>query len=526
MIHSFFGEINNEYFASSNKDGSIEVIFKGSIYNQTELEEKLKIPFKSTIDILIYTAYLKWGNDLIKHIYGVFSLCLIDKANQELIIYRDIYGQFPIYYYLNKDFFFADDLELIKGKINSPETNIIALNHFLCLGYVLTPHTFLKDVYIIPPSHYLVYNFKQNKISISKYFNLIYYLENKHNDTLDEMTYKIHSYMNKVIEDKVSSHSEGLLFSGGLDSSIIAYHMRRVVEFKTYTAIFQNKENESEKLLKTAKLLGVDMNLLNFNTIENSDLKSLILTTDQIIADNALYPLYKLTQMASVSSDTIFSGDGADEFFGGYLTYRADRINNKINFIIPLLKSLNINKLMREKNDQVGLSTKINRFLKGIDKDYRKAHFNWRSVFSTKERILLLGENNAEVIMETDPFHNFINYYSDVEHLEKVDQHLYVDCKTWLADNILVKGHIVSKHTGVTFRLPFLDVKLTEYVASCPSKYKVDKLLLKEAYRKHLPDEIIQKRKKGFNSPVSKWFSTEENEFKYYTNYIYKLKFK
>jgi asparagine synthase (glutamine-hydrolysing) len=224
----------------------------------------------------------------------------------------------------------------------------------------------------------------------------------------------------------------------------------------------------------------------------------------------------------------VLSGDGGDEIFGGYSTYKASFINDKIKNVIPffnLFPLQNLSSLIL-KNDNVGILTKISRFILGMDSNTKKAHFNWRLVNTLDEIAEVLKGSNREFIADMDPYHLFSSYYSEVSDLENLDQYLYIDSKTWLTDNNLIKTDRATMLSGLEVRSPYLDKDLVTFLASCPVKFKKDKLILKEVLKSVLPTEVIKRKKRGFNAPVSSWYNINTDEYKFYTNLIFNHKFK
>ena len=158
-------------------------------------------------------------------------------------------------------------------------------------------------------------------------------------------------------------------------------------------------------------------------------------------------------------------------------------------------------------------------------------------MFSPEERVEFIGREYRELIYDTDPFNVFQNYYDEVKELNALDRHLYVDAKTWLLDDILVKLDRATMFFGLEARCPFLDNDLVEYVASVPASLKINgftlKYLLKKAMSGYLPESVVKRKKSGFNAPVSRWVKqlhdngnntmplVLKNEYSYYVWHVY-----
>jgi asparagine synthase (glutamine-hydrolysing) len=140
-----------------------------------------------------------------------------------------------------------------------------------------------------------------------------------------------------------------------------------------------------------------------------------------------------------------------------------------------------------------------------------------------------LGHKNEQLINDTDPFRYFKKFYDEAEGLDKLDRNLYVDCMTWLPDDILVKVDRSTMHSGLEARSPYLDPVLAEYAASIPSELKMKgletKYILKKALSKVLPEFVLTKKKSGFNAPVGAWIGSDGiDEFRIFNKYVYDRK--
>lgn len=523
-------ELSQQPFVSFNK--KYIITYNGELYNTKELRERLKrnnfiFRTKSDTEVVI-NAYINWGKECVKYFNGMFSFCIYDSENQILFLARDRFGEKPLYYSMKDKFAFASELDPFKIFYPDIQLNDIAINHFLSIGYVLHPNTIYEDVFSLPPSSYITYDIKTNKIKLEKYYDYLSQFENKLTEPIDQLAEQIYSLLNQSVLNTITGDFPfGIFLSGGIDSSTIAYLLSsNNINYSAFNIRFSNtKYDEYAKAINISKMLNLNLSSIDLGNITKQEIDEYIRKIDYLTFDNAGFPLFKLSSLARKTVKYSLSGDGADEIFGGYSTYKADDIALKIKLLIPLIKHSKLSGRLSVKNDKVGSTTKMNRFLKGLDKDYQKSHYNWRRIFSPSERIQILGKEKTELILETDPFHQFAKYYKQAEHLSKVDQHLFVDSQTWLSDNILIKTDRNSMLAGLETRSPFLDKELVSFVASCPSNYKKDKLLLKKAMENYLPKTVVNQTKSGLNAPVGKWFNTKNDEFQYFTKYIYNLKY-
>lgn len=325
----------------------------------------------------------------------------------------------------------------------------------------------------------------------------------------------------------------GVFLSGGLDSSAIVSVMRNQVTgpFHTFSMGF---EHEAYKESEYGKRFAREINTCHHHhTLRDKDAGTLMRKAvdfyDLLFYDNALIPTDALSREASRYVKVALSGDGADELFAGYITAQADRC---YRFLEPLPRRLRhifyrlADAALPRPNTKLSWNYKLRKFYYGTQYDYRKAHYAWRLIFTPEERVKILGAEQRELVYDLDPFHQFERYYRDVEHLDRVDQHLYVDTRTWLTYDILVKVDRCSMRHGLEVRCPYLDNDDVDFVARIPATYKIrgrrQKYLMKRALRPLLPDYILQRKKFGFNAPVGSWLNeTEQDEFQAFTRFVY-----
>lgn len=519
-------------------DGRYAVTYNGEIYNQRLLRKSLEAHgfiFRTDNDTeVLLNAYRFWGDECVVKFSGMFAFCIYDREHQKLFLARDIFGEKPLYYSTEKGFSFCSELrafETINGKL---DVSLEALNHILAIGYVLNPVSLYDGVKLLPPASSLTYYIETGKIQQRQYFNYAACFEQKVRVSESEAAESVLELLRSSVADRISGPFPfGLFLSGGLDSSSLAALLAKgAYDFTAYSVGFPDRVyDESSKAETVSAKLGIPIKKLVLNNVGQADLESYFRAMDYCTSDNSAFALYRLSEFAVADVRYVLTGDGADETFGGYATYQANSLRNRIHLLIPLLRALGKDSisafLFRNRNDRVGFNTKVSRFLDGLDADYKRSHFNWRKLFGPEERIKLLGAEHTEMIIETDPYHQFNRYYEQVPHLHPSDQHLFVDVKTWLTDNILIKTDRNTMAFGLEGRSPFLDKELVSFLAACPVGLKKDKALLRSAMRYLLPNSVVTQAKAGFNVPVLNWLGAESNkdEFKYFAQFLFNHKY-
>ncbi|HUH73265.1 MAG TPA: asparagine synthase (glutamine-hydrolyzing) [Chitinophagales bacterium] len=508
--------------------------FNGEIYNYIELRGQLKkqgYKFLTNSDTeVIIKAYHYWGNDCFEKLDGMFALAVYDTLQNTIVLARDVFGKKPMYFSKMEGLAFCSELKAFKFFFNDLKVSNEALNHFLSIGYVIEPLTLYENVYALPPSSYLVYEIDSQRSTQYKYYSYEDCFRVKTQLNHLDIVHQTRELLNKAIEKRLMGDVPmGMFLSGGIDSSGIVASIQKNFQnqFPCFTVGFNssNTYNEFFQATELTELLNLPHFKIDLSQIQLEDFQNYLNLSDYHTFDNSSYPIYKLSELARQSVKFVLTGDGSDEVFGGYSTYIADEINSKISILIPFIQSLNtssfISKLVAKQNDKVGWRTKASRFTIGMNKDYRLAHYKWRELFNEEKRILILGSKYRELVYDTCPSKQFLKMYENVSDLERKDQHLFVDTYTWLSCNNLVKIDRNTMRAGLEARSPFLDKDLTAFIASCPIQYKKQKNLLKEALSPYLSKNILSRKKAGFNSPVSNWFNTSENEFEFYTKMIF-----
>lgn len=517
-------------------NGQIIITYNGEIYNYRELRNRLVqagFHFETDTDTeVLAAAYLKWGKDLFQHIDGMYAFAIYDKPLQIILLGRDPFGKKPLYYSLKGGLFFASELNAFGILPESGKISLPAINHFLSIGYILDPLTPYQDIFLLPPSGFLEYNIVKKTSVCSSHFSYADCFRNKHSLTLKDTVYQIRQLVKEAVEKRwMGDVPGGVFLSGGLDSSIVAYLSQQTgAKMPCFSIGFNEKTyDESDLAERFCSELELPFHRTVVDSFSSLEFKQYILNSDYQTFDNSSFPIMQLSESAAKSVKYVLTGDGGDEVFGGYSTYRADQINLLLKPFLPFFHTSGLQyllqKMFRPTHDKIGWRTKASRFFNGMNPSPETAHYQWRQVFNAQEREKILGSEHRDLVYDTDPIHQFKRHYQSVSDLEQIDQHLYVDSQTWLSNNNLIKLDRNTMAHGLEARCPLLDKQLVQFVAACPSKWKKNKKLLKLAFNHYLPDEIIYRRKSGFNAPIGKWSNTEEDEFQWYTKQVLNVKY-
>lgn len=490
-----------------NEDGSKVLTFNGEIYNHNELRDELKAAghiFETNTDSeVIIHGYEQWGKDVAKKLRGMFAFIVWDKEKNELFGARDIFGIKP-FYYMDKEDFFAYGSE-IKSFLEHPdfvkEINKDALKPYLTFQYSALRETFFKGVFKLEPGHSLTY--KDGVLEIEEYHKFEFTPDR--NKSFNEFVKETE----KVVEETVDFHSKsdvpvGSFLSGGIDSSFITGCLKPEL---TFSVGFENKGfSEVEHAEELSEILGAK----NVNkTITPEEFFGILgkmqYHSDEPHANLSAVPLYFLSELARKHVTVVLSGEGADELFGGYDTYKIGSYEQKYR------------KLPKGLRYAAGkLATHLPKF--------RGRDFLERNGLPVEDwyigQAFIFDEKDAKKIV-TEPYKNGPTpqeitkpYFDKVKDYDEMSKKQYLDLHLWQPNDILLKADKMTMAHCIEARVPFLENKVMDLAADIPSEYKLHgnltKYVLRKAAYNVLPEEWAKRPKKGFPVPFAKWILEEK----------------
>ena len=489
-----------------NEDGSIVICFNGEIYNYQPIKEMLIEKghvFKSHADteVLIH-LYEEKGEEMLNDLRGMFAFAIYDMKNKKLFAARDFFGIKPFYYgVFNNHMLFGSE---IKSFLAFPdfkkEVNTVALENYLTFQYSVLDETFFKGVYKLKPGHYLVY--KDGKIDIKRYFQPKFEPEKA---GLQDTIKKIEDVMlDSVKTHKISDVEVGSFLSSGVDSSFVAATFKGD---KTFTVGFDyEKYNEIGYAEKLSEKVGID----NYSKIISTDeywdsLGKIQYHMDEPLADPSAVALYFVSKLASKHVKVALSGEGADEFFGGYNIYR-EPMDLQITRLIPKPLRKGIAAIMKA----LPFRFKGKNYLIRASMDLEDRVIGNAKMFSEKERERILknptGKYNHKEI--TKPYYDFTKGQDDVTRMQ------FIDLNLWMVGDILLKADKMSMANSLEVRVPFLDKEVFEVARHVQPDYRVNREATKYAFRMaakdYLPEEVASKKKLGFPVPTRVWLKDEK----------------
>jgi len=507
-----------------NRDKSLCIVFNGEIYNFGELRAELEMKsfaFQTNSDTeVILHAYAQYGVECLQRIVGMYAFALWDRSKQRLFIARDRMGEKPLYYHVTREgIIFASELKALRLHPRCPkDINPLAISQFLSLNYILTNTCILNGVEKLPPAHFMLVE-RGKAPSVREYWSLKNAFLNKPDWSDTRLAQR---RLNELLRQSAQGQSIsdvplGAFLSGGIDSSTIVATMAQLngAELtKTFSIGFKEKSySELPESERVAAFLQVDYKTRVVDPAIAVHFPRIVASFDEPFADTSMIPTYFLCQFTRENVTVSLSGDGADELFLGYETYVADKLHRVLSGCPDaVLESASrvVDLFWPVSFRKVSFDYKLRQFLRGGRLDFPKSHYFWRTIFSDEEKGAVLRDGLSRA---SDPAQDFESYCEDVASCEYLDQASYVDMKTWLVDDILIKVDQASMAHSLESRAPFLDHRVVEFAAGLPAKWKLrgfrTKAILKDSQAEHLPRETLHRKKRGFNAPVSNWFSGE-----------------
>jgi asparagine synthase (glutamine-hydrolysing) len=480
---------------------NIGISYNGEIYNFKMLKEELiqlGISFQTQTDTeVIIQAYLLWGENAFAKFNGIFAFCLHDKVKKCLYLVRDPSGIKPVYYSRTKDhFMFASEVKAFERSGIEQDSNENWKIYYLAFGHIPQPFTTLKNVFSLPKGSFLKYDLTDASFKIQSYFEFSSAI-----DIIDEAEAisKIREELTKAIKlQLVTDTSIGVLFSGGIDSSIITVLADKYTKgnLTTISANFDEidfSESAQRKAVSgriNAKhheyLITYRDFVYNFETV----LQSMDQPTNDGI--NSWF-VCKSAKESGIKS--VLSGLGADELFGGYPSFdRIRKIQNLGTISKGLIKSARFLKNTRLKRlYYLSFQSPVGEYL------------CLRGLY-TPDIIAKLLDIDIQIVidcLQNIPLNDSIRYLNDEERASWFEINMYMQ------NQLLKDTDFMSMSHGVEVRVPFLDVNFINLVTSIHPSIRFGehqkKRLLIEAYRDELPEEIWNRSKMGFTFPFQEW---------------------
>ena len=495
--------------------GDYVIVFNGEIYNYRDLRAQLEAEgweFERNSDTeVLLVAYLAWGEDMLDKLRGMFAFAIWNRATRELLCARDFFGIKPFYYtVVNGQFIFASEIKsILEHPAYKRELNMNALAQYLCFQFSALEETFFKGIFKLQQGFCMTVH-ADGSIDKRRYWQPTYHFDENRSE--QETADAIDAAMRESVRyHNVADVEVGSFLSSGIDSSYMAACLAKEnPDLHTFTVGFSLYEGERDEI-SWARELADQLHIENdFKHIGEDEywesLKRVQWHMDEPSADPSAVSLYFVDQIASKKVKAVLSGEGADEFFGGYKIYQTPFANAKLGWAPKgLLKGAS--KVARK------LGVRGANYLERASETVEDWYYtNANGVaFSVEERNRIM----LDVPKDTPtPQQLTAPVYSEVADLDETTRMQYVDLWFWLVGDILLKTDKMSMAHSLESRVPFLDKKVFELSATIPTSQKVSdsqtKLTLRQASERAIPRDWAQKEKLGFPTPVVAWLREEK----------------
>jgi asparagine synthase (glutamine-hydrolysing) len=505
----------------SNEDGTIWIVFNGEIYNFQEIREGLlekghTFRTKTDTEVIVH-LYEEYGEAGIESLRGMFAFAIWDQNQKKLLLARDRIGIKPLYYGLTPhSLVFGSEMKAI---LQDPEVKReilpTTIDRFLTFGYVPGEETLLRGIYKLPPGSFMVV--KNGKTEVKQYWDLHFSsspvtLQDAGEQLLEILKESVRLHM-------ISDVPVGFLLSGGVDSTAMLSLASRMTDrpISSYTVGFANSGFADERPFArlAAKKYGSQHHEITISSKEFADfLPQYIWHIEEPVCEPPAVALYYVSKLARNYVKVLISGEGGDEAFGGYQNYRSMLWMERIKRIAgPLTGTLSKTLSLMH---QVIPWKRIEKYLPLFDVPFESYYYSRTSspfdFFNGHYKDIYSNDFCAQIDKQRSllPVTRLLSKNGSEDVLSRM---LYVDSKTWLPDDLLVKADKMTMANSLELRVPLLDHKLLEFAATLPSNFKVrgltTKYIAKRVLAKQIPAEIVKRKKAGFPIPYEIWLRAD-----------------
>jgi asparagine synthase (glutamine-hydrolysing) len=502
-----------------NEDHTKAVVFNGEIYNfravRAELEQRgHRFSTASDTEVIVH-AWEEYGDACVSRLRGMFAIAAWDLSRRRLLLARDAVGKKPLYYVHDGErLLFASELKaLLCDPSVKRSVSLEALDDYLTFGAVPAPRTIYSEVHQLPPAHCLVW--EDGRVRLTEYWDLSYRPGPPRRE--DEYLEQFGAIFDEAVRLRmISDVPLGAFLSGGVDSSAVVASMaaQSAKPVITTTIAFRDEAfNEAPHARAVAEALGTDHTEMVVEAKAAEILPTLVWHLDEPFADSSALPTFYVARAARQRVTVALSGDGGDEVFAGYeWRYGLNMLEARVRRAIPgpvrrgLLGPLSA---VWPKADRLPRPLRWKFFLRNMGLDAEEAYFHDMSVFTPLDKWGLWSDEMRHALNGYDPFPAFRRHFDRVREADHLNRLLYVDLKTWLPNDILVKMDRMAMASSLEVRSPLLDQKVIEFAAGLPPDLKLhqgtSKYLLKRHAERRVPASAIHRPKMGFSIPLAAW---------------------
>lgn len=506
----------------SEAKGETVVVFNGEIYNHLELRAQLEsrgCVFQSDhsdTEVLLH-GYRVWGEEMVQRLNGMWAFALWDSRRKRLFLSRDRFGKKPLFWFRREGTFgFASELTALLEHARCPRSvSRKALQKFFAYALIPAPHSLVEGVWKLPAGHNLILE-ENGEPRLTRYWRFRLEPDDRlMSRPRSALAEDLLERLERAVKRRLMADVPlGVFLSGGIDSTAVAALAAKHAgadRLRTFSIGFEETSfDESAYSRRAAGFLGTDHKCETLDLDKACDLLPEIFDKlDEPQGDNSLLPTWLLSRFARKHVTVALGGDGGDELFAGYETFRGLRKAEYYARLVPrpvhhALRALAGRLPVSHAN--LSLDFKIKRGMRGASHQPPLWNPVWLGALEPDEIARLFGEP----IDPEDLFSEAVEAWDACTQRNLTDRTLQFYTELYLQDGILAKVDRASMMHGLEVRSPFLDLEVAEFAQTLPHALKirggVTKYLLKKALEPVLPPEIIYRKKKGFGTPIGSWF--------------------
>jgi asparagine synthase (glutamine-hydrolysing) len=502
-----------------NEAGTVHAVFNGEIYNHVQLRQQLQRRghrFDSGADSeVIPHLYEEHGPDFARHLEGMFAIALWDESERQFVLCRDRAGIKPMYYAtVDGRLVFGSEIRAVLAGGVSTTLDVQALSDYLSLMYIPGPRSVYREIRKLEPGTTLVRRDRAH--TVRRYWSLAGVPE-RH----DLSAASAEEVLRRLLADSVERHLMsdvplGFFLSGGLDSSSVVAAARQArpdAVLQTFTVGFADRSyDERREAALVARHLRTSHTELVVEPQATDVVDRILPIFDEPFADPSIIPTYYLCQLARQHVVVALSGDGGDELFAGYLSYRADKLARHYRRLPHVVTDRLAPAMLRfvpMSHRRASLDFKARRFVENALDEPCRSHYLWRVVFRERHKAQLLHPDLFAELADSYATHEPHDQAgADFDGLTRFQ---YTDANVYLVDDVLTKADRMGMAHSLEVRVPLLATSMIEFAFSLPGRLKMPgyqtKRLLRRAMAGALPARISTMRKKGFNAPLPGWLT-------------------
>jgi asparagine synthase (glutamine-hydrolysing) len=501
-----------------NEDGDVAVVFNGELYNHLDLRSRLTVEghrFRGNSDteVLVH-GYEQLGMaEMLRHIEGMFAFALYDRRRRRLFLARDGFGIKPLYVRrTDRQLSFASEIRALAYDGQGPVSIDPSFTRtYLRLGYVPSPGTAFLGIEKVRPGTFWEIDVDTGEVRVEWFYRLRPALiEDQSQEAIVE---RLRELLNASVRRHLMADvPTGVFLSGGLDSSaLVVFANHHGPPPKTFSMGFSASDqgDETQFAAAVARRAGNENVRIDLGPANLGDLDPIIDALEEPLADSAVLPLWYLCVGTATHVKVALSGEGGDEVFGGYARYFWGPVVENLRPVLApraaTVRDLTAHMPSRSFGP-FNLARRAGKLADSIGLPEPARYLAWFDLFTGDERRKLVGDGEDRAAARYEEM------FSDADELglDPVQRLQYVDCRTMLLDNLLMKADKISMAHSLEVRVPFLDRALVEFGLGLPTRHKIGLVRNKRAMRTllepHLGLRIARRPKRGFEIPVDRWF--------------------